>query len=218
MVRYETMRLAGTCDHAVAALNDPSELVVLAAIDFAGRSSCPVAAIEPLVKGGKTWRVRSRALVSLARLAPDSARTYLPAMASDPVWQARTYAAAAAKLLKDEATLAALAKDPQPNVVAAAMMTGADAVRALASDHEGLLETAGHQLGFCRLEQDPTRERDDHATRLLLDRADPGKVCSGLSCSCFRCCTATLLVLDFSFFFRQFVSRTAEFLGGHRDS
>ncbi len=146
MVRYEAMRLAGTCDRAVRALGDPSELVVLAAIDFAGRSACPATAIEPLIKGGKTWRIRSRALVALARLAPESARAHLPSLAADPVWQARTYAAAAAKLLKDGATLATLAKDPQPNVMAAAITTGADAVRALASDHAGLLDAAARLL------------------------------------------------------------------------
>ncbi len=146
MVRYEAMRLAGTCDRAVKALVDPSELVTLAALDFAGRNGCAAAAIDPLVKGGRTWRIRAHALVSLARLAPDAARPYLPALAADPVWQARTYAATAAKLLKDEATLSALAKDPEPNVAAAAMTTGADAVRALSSNHAGLLEAAGRRL------------------------------------------------------------------------
>jgi cyclophilin family peptidyl-prolyl cis-trans isomerase/HEAT repeat protein len=146
MVRYEAMRLAGTCERAATALGDSSELVVLAAIDFAGRNNCPATTIEPLVKGGKTWRVRSRALVSLARLAPDSARPYVPAMAADPVWQARTYAATAAKLLKDEATREQLARDPDPNVVIAAMATGADAVRALSSNHAGLLEAAARLL------------------------------------------------------------------------
>lgn len=146
MVRYEAMRLAGTCDRAVRALGDSSELVILAAIDFAGRSACPAIAIDPLVRSGKTWRIRARALVSLARLAPDSARLYLPSLAADPVWQVRTYAATAARLLKDGPTLATLAKDPQPNVMAAAITTGADAVRALASDHAGLLEAAARLL------------------------------------------------------------------------
>jgi len=146
MVRYEAMRLAGTCERAVRALDDPSELVILAAIDFAGRSACPAAAIEPLVRGGKTWRIRARALMSLARLAPETARPYLPLLAADPIWQARAYAASAAKLLKDTATLATLAKDPQPNVMAAAITTGAEAVRALAIDHAGLLDAAARLL------------------------------------------------------------------------
>ena len=146
MVRYEAMRLAGTCDRAIAALKDKSELVALAAIDFAGTHACAPTAIEPLVKGGATWRIRARALVALARLAPDSARPLLPALAADPIWQARTYAAAAAKLLKDTSTLATLAADKQPNVAAAAMTTGADAVRALSSDHAGLLLMAAQRL------------------------------------------------------------------------
>jgi cyclophilin family peptidyl-prolyl cis-trans isomerase len=146
MVRYEAMRLAGTCDRALTALADRSELVAIAAIDFAGTHACAPAAIETLVKTGATWRIRSHALVSLARLAPESARPLLPALAADPIWQARTYAATAAKLLKDAPTLSALAADKQPNVAAAAMTTGADAVRALSSDHAGLLLKAAQTL------------------------------------------------------------------------
>ena len=146
MVRYEAMRLAGTCERAAAALTDKSELVTLAAIDFAGTHSCDPAAIARLVKSGATWRIRSRALVALARLAPEQARPLLPALAADPIWQARTYAATAAKLLKDTSTLAKLAADKQPNVAAAAMTTGADAVRALSSNHAGLLLMAAQKL------------------------------------------------------------------------
>jgi HEAT repeat protein len=146
MVRYEAIRLAGNCDRVVAALRDRSELVALAAIDFAGTHACPPTAIEPLVKTGATWRIRARALVSLARLAPDSARPLLPALAADPIWQVRTYAATAAKLLKDTATLATLAADKQSNVAAAAMTTAADAIRALSSDHAGLLLKAAQTL------------------------------------------------------------------------
>jgi cyclophilin family peptidyl-prolyl cis-trans isomerase len=67
-------------------------------------------------------------------------------LAADPIWQARTYAASAAKILKDTSTLARLAADRQPNVAAAAMTTGSDAVRALSSDHAGLLLTAAQKL------------------------------------------------------------------------
>jgi cyclophilin family peptidyl-prolyl cis-trans isomerase/HEAT repeat protein len=146
MVRYEAMRLAGTCDRAIAALADKSELVTLAAIDFAGTHGCNPAAIARLVKSGATWRIRSRALVALARLAPDQARPLLQAIAADPIWQARTYAATAAKLLNDTSTLTRLAADRQPNVAAAAMTTGADAVRALSSNHAGLLLAAAQKL------------------------------------------------------------------------
>jgi cyclophilin family peptidyl-prolyl cis-trans isomerase len=146
MVRYESMRLAGTCERATAGLTDRSELVVLAAIDFAGTHACDPAAIEPVVKNGATWRIRSRALVALARLAPDAARRHLPALAADPIWQARTYAANVARLLKDTAILARLAADRQPNVAAAAITTGAEAVRALSSNHAGLLLMAAQKL------------------------------------------------------------------------
>ncbi len=146
MVRYEAMRLAGTCERATAALTDKSELVALAAIDFAGTHSCAPGAIEPLVKSGASWRIRAHALVSLSRLAPDSARPLLPALAAEPIWQARTYAATAARLLEDTSTLATLAADKQPNVAIAAMTTGADAVRALSSNHAGLLLAAAQKL------------------------------------------------------------------------
>jgi cyclophilin family peptidyl-prolyl cis-trans isomerase/HEAT repeat protein len=154
MVRYEAMRVAGTCERAALGLADRSELVKIAAIDFAGGHACPPTNIEPLVKSGATWRIRAHALVALARLAPDTARPLVAALAADPIWQVRMYAANAAVILKDAATLAKLAADSQPNVVEAALTTGAnaaltsnaDAVRALSSNHAGLLLKAAQKL------------------------------------------------------------------------
>jgi cyclophilin family peptidyl-prolyl cis-trans isomerase/HEAT repeat protein len=154
MVRYEAMRLAGTCDRAAIGLSDRSELVKIAAINFAGAHACPSTSIEPLVKTGASWRIRAHALVALARLAPDQARPLVAAAATDPTWQIRMYAANAAVILKDAATLAILTADKQPNVVEAALTTGAnaaltsnaDAVRALSSNHAGLLLKAAQKL------------------------------------------------------------------------
>jgi cyclophilin family peptidyl-prolyl cis-trans isomerase/HEAT repeat protein len=146
MVRYEAMRLAGNCERAIKALNDPNEHVVLAAVDLLGAKNCEASAIEPLVDGGKTWRIRARALLSLAKVAPEAARRRLPKFASDPLWQMRAYAAGAAKILKDEATLAKLIRDANPNVIEAAIVSPQDAMRALESNHYGLLLTAARRL------------------------------------------------------------------------
>lgn len=70
----------------------------------------------------------------------------LGALAADPVWQARVYAATAAKLVKDEPTLTKLAKDANPNVAAEAMTSVEDATRALANNHAGLLLAAARRL------------------------------------------------------------------------
>ena len=146
MVRYEAMRVAGTCERAAIGLSDRSELVKIAAINFAGSHACPAPPIEALVRSGATWRIRAHSLVALARLAPENARPLVAALATDPIWQVRMYAANAATILKDTATLAILAADKQPNVAEAALTTGADAVRALSSDHAGLLLKAAQKL------------------------------------------------------------------------
>ena len=146
MVRLEAM-LFGSCERAFAAIqNDPSGHVVLAAVDRLGKGKCDPKAIGELVEHGRDWRVRSRALVSLARVAPEAARARLPSFAADSVFQVRVYAANAASISKAEAVLAALARDPDPNVAAAALTTFEDALRALSSDHSGLLLAAAEKL------------------------------------------------------------------------
>jgi cyclophilin family peptidyl-prolyl cis-trans isomerase/HEAT repeat protein len=146
MVRYESMRLAATCQQAIKGADDVSELVALAAVDVLGNRKCDARAIEPLVESARSWRVRAHALVSLAKVAPDAARPKLARLAADPVWQARVYAATAAKLVKDDATLATLARDREPNVAAEAITSVDDAVRGLASDHAGLLLASARRL------------------------------------------------------------------------
>jgi cyclophilin family peptidyl-prolyl cis-trans isomerase/HEAT repeat protein len=146
MVRFEAVRLAGTCARALAAVADPSGHVALAAVDALGAQKCDGPAIEALVDGGRTWRIRSRALVSLAKVAPDSARGRLARFRDDPLWQVRAHAASAALLLKDETTLGTLAMDANPNVAAAAMTTKEQALRALDQDHAGLLLAAAGRL------------------------------------------------------------------------
>jgi len=146
LVRYDALRVAPTCERATRALDDASGHVVLLAIDLLGTLPCPAAGIEALLTPERSWRERAHALVSLARVAPDAARRHLPGLARDPVWQARAYAATAARIAGDEAMRAALAADAEPNVVIAAMTQPAEAVRAMATDHRGLLREAAGLL------------------------------------------------------------------------
>ena len=146
LVRFEAIRLAATCERALAAVDDPGGHVALAAVDALGALQCDAAKVERLVDQGQSWRIRSRALVSLAKVAPDRARAKLAAFRDDPRWQVRAYAAAAARQAGDEATLKTLALDANPSVAAAALTSVQDAVRALARDHAGLLVTAAAKL------------------------------------------------------------------------
>ncbi len=150
MVRYQALHVAGTCERYVAALRDRSEHVALTAIDLIGERACEAALHAPLLQmviaDGTTWRMRAHALVALARIAPDSARSALSVSANSRTWQERSYAATTAKLLSDSATLARLARDTAPNVAIAAMTTPDDAMRALTRNHAGLLLAAAAQL------------------------------------------------------------------------
>jgi len=141
MVRYEALRVDATCPRAVASLSGSSEHVVLLAIDLLG-NGCPPGPLERILEENRGWRRPARALVSLARVSPARARRELPRFVSHPVWQARTYAARAAKLLGDTEALVKLRADEHPNVVAEALLTPEEALAALASDDYGLLVTA----------------------------------------------------------------------------
>ncbi len=146
MVRYEALKVAGNCERALKSLDDASDHVVLLAVDLLGAQKCDARVIERLTDGGKTWRIRARALVSLVKVEPAAARRRLPAFSRGPIWQVRAYAAQAAKILKDEATLARLAKDTDPNVAATALNSAEDAIRALSNKHYGLLLAAAQHL------------------------------------------------------------------------
>ncbi|MEO7997068.1 MAG: peptidylprolyl isomerase [Gemmatimonadaceae bacterium] len=146
MVRYQALRTANNCARAEAAITDANEGVALAAIDIVGDKKCSVASIDKVVTSGKTWRMQAHALVALAKIAPDVARTNLSKFATHSVWQARVYAATAARLLGDSATLAKLARDAEPNVAIEAMSTPADAIRALNSNHSGLVRAGALKL------------------------------------------------------------------------
>ena len=160
LVRYEALRVDGGCTRAEAALSDPSEYVILLAIDLLG-NGCTPAPLERILEENRGWRRPARALVSLARISPDATRRQLPRFVSHPVWQARMYAARAAKILGDAESLGKLRSDALPNVVAEALVTRDDALAALATDDYGLLVTA--------LELLKGMESDDSAAPMLLE-------------------------------------------------
>ncbi len=152
MVRYQALRVAGTCERAIAALRDTSAHVLLTAVDVLGERRCAAGVIDSLVRRSTDWRVRAHALVALARVDSSRARMALPLLASSPVWQARAWAATAAEILKDSATVATLARDTAPNVAVAALTTTDDALRALQSEHAGLALAGASKLkGHARL-------------------------------------------------------------------
>jgi cyclophilin family peptidyl-prolyl cis-trans isomerase len=150
MVRWQALRVAGTCARAAAHVRDASEHVALLAIDLLGELKCTdtasLTALDRESSASASWRHQAHAAVSLAKLAPPRATAVVSRLAASTTWQARVYAANAAKLLKDSATLRMLAVDKEPNVAIAAMTTRAQAIRALTSDHAGLALAAATQL------------------------------------------------------------------------
>jgi cyclophilin family peptidyl-prolyl cis-trans isomerase/HEAT repeat protein len=146
IVRYEALHIAPSCERAAAAVGDPNDSVALAAVDFLGSLKCDPALLTPLLKKGRSWRVRAHALTALAALDPVSTRDGIAAMAASPTWQVRVYVAKAARIINDSATLARLAHDENPNVAIAAMTTPDDATRALASEHSGLIRAGAERL------------------------------------------------------------------------
>jgi len=146
MVRYQALRNANNCQRAVEASTDVSEGVALAGIDMLGDRKCESAPLAALVTNGKSWRIQAHALVALAKVNPAAARTRIARFATHAVWQARVYAATAARTVGDTVMLAKLARDVEPNVVIEAMNTPTDAIRALSGKHSGLLLAAATKL------------------------------------------------------------------------
>lgn len=140
MVRYAALKVAPTCERAVQALTDASEHVVLLAIDSLGEL-CAMETLEPLLES-QSWRRSARALVSIAKLDPTAAQRELPRFVGHQLWQARVYAARAAKILEDDDALATLRGDEHPNVIGEALVTPEQALEALANDDYGLMMRA----------------------------------------------------------------------------
>ncbi len=71
---------------------------------------------------GVSWHAAAHGVVGLARLRPDEARPRARELARHRQWQVRLYAARAAALLADTATLRRLARDRDDNVTEAAIV------------------------------------------------------------------------------------------------
>jgi cyclophilin family peptidyl-prolyl cis-trans isomerase len=118
------------------------------------------------------WHRETHALVALARLSPSHAEIPLRSLTRHPVWQVRMYAARAAVVLNDAATLELLAADANDNVREATLAAlkrirgnGAAShfVAALGrSDYQLLLTAATESKGLS-----PTRELTAALARAL---------------------------------------------------
>ena len=146
MVRYEALRLAGTCERAEQSLAGFGGHVTLAAIQMLGAKRCAGTALRDRVTGNGDWHIRAQALEAIASSDPAQAAPLLAALQADPVWQVRAAVARVARMVKDTAVLARLARDTAPNVAVEAITTSDDAVRVLRSEHAGLLLAAATQL------------------------------------------------------------------------
>lgn len=145
-VRWQALRVAGTCDQAAALVNDRNAHVALLALDVLGEKHCDKNTLLPVVASQTSWQRMAHATVALARTAPADASEAVRALARSRVWQARAWAAEGAKLTGDSALLETLSRDVEPNVAAAAMVTAEQAVRALPRNHAGLLLKAATVL------------------------------------------------------------------------
>jgi peptidyl-prolyl cis-trans isomerase B (cyclophilin B) len=148
LVRYEAVRViaegpddAERCAIVAGAIADRSPHVVLLAIDQLSRCGGVSKAVAALVEATdglseagspRGWHRSAHAVVALATAAPDQAAASLPQFVGSSVWQLRMYAARAAAVLKDRATLERLAGDKHDNVCNAAVA--------------GLSKVAGHSV------------------------------------------------------------------------
>ncbi|WP_053334319.1 peptidylprolyl isomerase [Gemmatimonas phototrophica] len=163
MVRWQALRAAGTCDRAVQHVRDRSEHVRLLAIDLLGTLRCDPAPLYALSRDAVHWRPRAHAVFALTYADSAKAGRAVRALAASPTWQARAWAARAARRLNDEALLRRLANDVNPNVRVDAITTREEAVQALQANHAGLLLQAATMLK--KVGAGATRKELDAAVR-----------------------------------------------------
>lgn len=156
LVRVEAIRAwralpaIADCTALLAALSDRSPHVALAAIDALGGTCSDrervVDTLQRLIDGSSTatatrtrgnasWHRHARALVALARVAPNAAIPVLRRDALHPVWQVRMHVARAATVARDTITLSSLAYDPSGGVREAAL-SGLSATIGHAADRD----------------------------------------------------------------------------------
>ena len=131
-LRYRALSGArNDCSGLHAALDDSVWHVRLHAADLAGPACASDDSLASVLRGwvdavpaNATRRVRGRAswhaaahgIVALAQLRPDEARPRIRRLATHRQWQVRAYAARAAGVISDTATLRRLARDANDNV------------------------------------------------------------------------------------------------------
>jgi cyclophilin family peptidyl-prolyl cis-trans isomerase len=127
------------CAVSLGMLGDPDAHVSLLALDqlaSCGTWRDAVSRLERAIgdltsaASPRGWHRAAHAAVALAHAVPDRARDLLPQLIGSDIWQVRMYAARAATILKHKDHLSQLARDPDDNVVEAAL--------------EGLRAVAGH--------------------------------------------------------------------------
>jgi len=148
-VRVEAVRAYGRrrsapCAPLIGATRDANAHVALAAIDALAASCEPVVAavsrlstlvrelplgVTSRLEARGSWHYGAHAAVSLAHLAPDSARGIIARLMAHPTWQVRMYAARAAGDLADTASLRAAAQDAADNVRSAAVVALSGLIR-----------------------------------------------------------------------------------------
>ncbi len=161
LVRWQALRSTGTCERAAQHLRDQSEHVRLLAIDLLGTLKCNPAPLHALTRPSVPWRPRAHAVFALTHADSLHAGKAVRSLAGDVTWQARAWAARAARRLDDRVLLQRLARDVNPNVRVDALITPGEAVTALRADHAGLLLQAATIL----------KARGAGATRAELDAA-----------------------------------------------
>jgi len=181
-VRLEALRAwarqlqKSSCAPIRAALKDPNPHVQLQAIDQLG-APCPAgesaaadltAVVSSLSTTPRSWHAPAHAIVSLARLQPNVARTALPRFVQSPTWQVRMYAARAAGVLGTIEHLIALSADPNDNVREAALASLIDLKR---------LEAAA--IAITQLSR-PDYQLTITAARALEDKSNTPKATSAL--------------------------------------
>jgi cyclophilin family peptidyl-prolyl cis-trans isomerase len=133
-LRYRALK-AGDCVALRGALADSNWHVRLHAADLVGKDcatdSLLVKALIAWVRtappnakrvhGGVSWHPAAHGILALARVRPDVARHMLPPIVRNPVPWLRDYAARAAAIVGDTATLRTLADDGNANVREAAI-------------------------------------------------------------------------------------------------
>lgn len=135
-LRFRALTNKSDCDALKIALADSAWPVRFRAMDLVTKSCAGDDQIATTLRawvnglpadasrrapGGVSWHAAAHALVALARMRPDEARTRMNRVASNRQWQARAYAARAAAILADTARLRVLAHDPDDNVKDAAI-------------------------------------------------------------------------------------------------